>query len=315
MNEPLVTIFTPVYNHEQYLDEYFESVINQTYRNIQLILIDDASPDQSKTVIEKWLTRLEERFENFTYIPREENKGLIYNCNESLELAKGKYIYAFASDDVMFKENIREKVDYLENNKSYAMVYSDGIYGEQNNLNAKKFSAVSNHYKGEVFELLINKGCFIPAPSAMVKKSVIVEAGGYSSKYFVEDYPLWVEIAYKHEIGYINKPLIFYRMVSNSLSHSNEGFEKLIKGHEMLYEDLSLKYKIDVAEALDNLYKMSMIHYYLKDTDRFKYYRKKIVKPNKVVRLLGITHFLKIPFNTLMVAKGELKKFKILFGK
>ena len=81
MNEPLVTILTPVYNHEKYLDEYFESIISQTYKNIELVLIDDASPDSSKIVIDKWLPKLKKRFVRLIYIPRTENKGLIYNCN------------------------------------------------------------------------------------------------------------------------------------------------------------------------------------------------------------------------------------------
>ena len=62
MNDPLVTLCTPIYNHEQFLEDYFQSIIDQTYQNIRLILIDDCSTDDSPKVVERWLSRLKARF-------------------------------------------------------------------------------------------------------------------------------------------------------------------------------------------------------------------------------------------------------------
>jgi len=90
-NEPLVTISTPCYNHEKYLPDYFESIISQTYENIELIIIDNASQDNSQKIIENYLPKLK-KFARVVYIPRNKNAGLVKNCNEGLDLARGKYI-------------------------------------------------------------------------------------------------------------------------------------------------------------------------------------------------------------------------------
>ena len=151
MNDPLVTLCTPIYNHEQYLEDYFKSIINQTYQNIQLILIDDCSTDNSTKVVEKWLARLEARFNHFVYIPRKENMGLIYNCNDGLSLAEGKYICMFASDDVMLPKNIEGKVNFLENNPEYAMVYSNTYIGLEPSEKNNKYLAIKPNLFMEIF--------------------------------------------------------------------------------------------------------------------------------------------------------------------
>ena len=111
------------------------------------------------------MARLEARFNHFVYIPRKENMGLIYNCNDGLSLAEGKYICGFASDDVMLPKNIEEKVNFLENNPEYAMVYSNTYIGlEPSEKNNKFISDKTKPFYGDVFYELINYGCFIPAP-------------------------------------------------------------------------------------------------------------------------------------------------------
>ena len=273
MNNPQVTICTSIYNHEQYLDDYFESIVNQTYENIQLILIDDCSTDHSTKVVEKWMGRLEDRFNSFRYIPRTENMGLIYNCNQLISLAEGKYICLFASDDAMAAKNIEEKVKFLETNIDFGMVYSDGYFVKESDHlmsqnfegDFKKFSQSKNFYEGNILIHLIEEGNFIQAPSVLVRKEVLHEFGGYSEEYMFEDYYMWLKIAMKYEVGYITEPLVYYRQTSNSLSRKPESYTKMIGDHERLLLRLDGKYKSHIKVGLDNLYKRACKYYFKKN--------------------------------------------------
>jgi alpha-1,3-rhamnosyltransferase len=299
MNDPLVTLCTPIYNHEPFLEDYFQSIINQTYQNIQLILIDDCSTDDSTKVVERWLERLEARFNSFVYIPRKVNMGLIYNCNDGLSLAEGKYFCIFASDDVMFPKNIEEKVNFLENNPEYAMVFSNTYAGmEPSEKKIKHFSSKTNPdaFHGDIFYELINYGCFIPAPSVVSKKEIIEEVGGYDNQYAFEDYVMWIKIAHKYKIGYINEPLVFYRFSPNSLSRSAESYEKLIQSTEKLLINVQVEYGVNTEIGLENLYSFAAISFFFKNNrTKYKEYRNKLKKKHPKIILLDIFKFLKIP--------------------
>ncbi|MEK4083019.1 glycosyltransferase family 2 protein [Psychrobacillus sp. FSL K6-1415] len=307
MTEPLVTILTPVYNHEKYLDEYFESIINQTYKNIELVLIDDASTDQSIVIIEKWLPKLKERF-LLRYLARKENKGLIYNCNEGLNLANGKYMCLFASDDIMFPTNIEEKTIFLESNSEYAMVYSN-IYAGNNILDKKYINDDRRNCSSEfsLLQDLIDKGNFIPAPTAIVKREILIGIGGYNKKYYIEDYPTWLEIAKRHKVAYLNKALVFYRLSPNSLSSGEKKFKKMIDSQVQILEDFGEKYKIDIDKGLDNIYISATCYFYFNKSSYYKEYREKIVKKTPKIHLLDIFIFMKIA-PRLIIGVNELYK-------
>ena len=287
MSTPLISIFTPVYNHEIYLDDYFKSIIKQTYKNIELILIDDASTDNSLMVIEKWLPKLEKRFENLTFISRKENKGLIFNCNESIALANGKYFTGFASDDVMFESNIEEKVTYLERNPDKAMVCSDVYYGVS--LSSKKYTSHNPKiFENNIFQKLVNNGNMIYAPSVVLRKKVLEEIGGYNTKYTFEDYPTWLEITYRYEIGYIKKPLVFYRLSPNSLSRDVAKFKIMIDSHMQILLDMESMYKVDISKGINSLYTKASIFFFLNDMKFYREYRKKVTKININLTIIEI---------------------------
>src|SRR5665213_2465623 len=95
-NMPLVTAVLPVYNHERYVVESIRSILNQTYRDVELIIINDGSKDRSHEMILTIVDECEQRFVHFEYIDRE-NKGLSATLNEALKIAKGKYFTVLAS--------------------------------------------------------------------------------------------------------------------------------------------------------------------------------------------------------------------------
>lgn len=224
---PLVSIITPCYNHEKYLEEYFKSIINQKYKNIELILIDDASNDKSKEIIKNWDIRLKNRFCNYIYIDQKENKGVITNCNLGIKLAKGKYICLFASDDIMLSNNISEKIDFLEANDDYGFVYSNTKIIKNNEVQ-KKLMLKNNMPKDYILNDLLLKGNFIPALTVVIRKEALNVVGGYEEKYIAEDYQMWLKLSEKYKVGYIKKSLTIYRMHIYSLCNSNKYKNSLI---------------------------------------------------------------------------------------
>lgn len=118
-DSPLVSIVVPCYNHANYVRETIESIVNQTYKNIELVVIDDGSTDNSVEIIQKLAKNY-----NFTFIYRP-NKGLSATLNEGMNLSKGKYFCACAcaSDDLYIIDKIEKKVKFMEENPQYGMSY------------------------------------------------------------------------------------------------------------------------------------------------------------------------------------------------
>ena len=215
-NLPLVTVLIPAYNHEKYVNETLLSIINQTYNNIELIILNDGSTDNTGEVISQLGERCNKRFINFEYINRE-NKGLLNTLKEMESCISGKYFMTFASDDISLPQRIEKQVDILEKNSEYAMCYTSLKYIDHNSVILDKPHKIKHCKTGNVFKNLLYQN-FIPAPTVMMRSSVFKELNGYSSDFDFEDYPLWLKIAYKHKIIFLNQKLVHYRLHPNNMS-------------------------------------------------------------------------------------------------
>ena len=114
--QPLVSVVIPCYNHENFVQDCIKSVIDQTYENIELIIIDDGSKDGSVQKIQEMSAACQKRFTRFEFRYRP-NKGLSETLNEALEWCEGLYLSPIASDDQMLKQKIQLQVNFLEKNK------------------------------------------------------------------------------------------------------------------------------------------------------------------------------------------------------
>ncbi|HJE03286.1 MAG TPA: glycosyltransferase [Aliarcobacter thereius] len=269
-NLPLVSIVVPCYNHEKYVKETIESIINQTYKNIELIVIDDGSKDNSVQVIQE----LADKY-GFTFIHRP-NKGLSATLNEGIKLSKGKYFSAIASDDILMLEKIEKQVEFMESNPEYGMCYGKIVYFEDSIENT--FEYPNSNRQGWVFDDLLNYGCFIPAPSTFMKKEAFDTVGGYDENLWIEDWDMWLRIAQKYQVGYIDEYLAYYRKHDTNISSQSlkmykaekqilekykdyENFDNVIKNKKIVWFSLlSRKYK---KEAMN--YFMHSIKYLLVD--------------------------------------------------
>jgi alpha-1,3-rhamnosyltransferase len=218
--DKLVTVWMPAYNHEQYIQEAINSVINQTYKNIELIIINDGSPDKTDEKIMELYDKCKERFERFEYISRE-NRGLITTIKEIEQLAKGYYMSGLASDDFYAPTKIEKQVEALEKNDEYAMCYGNmiGVDKDSNIILSKHKNKYAK--SGYIFNDLLFRN-FISGPTVMIKKSVLDEIGGHESKYKIEDHPMWLKISKIYKILYLDENLVYYRDHDSNMSKNSE---------------------------------------------------------------------------------------------
>ncbi|SHL02242.1 glycosyltransferase family 2 protein [Chryseobacterium polytrichastri] len=218
----LVSIVVCSYNQGKYIKECLDSVKAQTYPNIQLIVADDASPDNSVQVFENWLS--ENNYPATTHF-HQKNTGLATVLNECIELIEGKYVKVIAADDFLHPEAIEKCVAELEKSgKDYGMVFTD-TYGIDENSNSipdiADYNSLGNINKDDFRKLLI-KGNRVAALTVLMTKEALIKTGEYKSDYLVEDYYRWLKINALYYIAYIPEKLAYYRIHGENISISKK---------------------------------------------------------------------------------------------
>ncbi|MCG9910020.1 MAG: glycosyltransferase [Flavobacteriales bacterium] len=189
---PLVSVIVPSYNHERFVEQTIHAILNQKYKNIELIVIDDGSKDKSPELLEKLSNK------HGFYYERTKNNGLPATLNYALDKCKGKYICFCASDDVWLNNKIEIQVNFHENNRDVYLSFgkADILQNDDTaefNLPGKIPDKIE--YKELTFKnfLLLESG--VSPLTAMFKKEVFEIVGKYDTRYKIEDYYMWLKIS------------------------------------------------------------------------------------------------------------------------
>jgi len=234
ISQPLVTIGIPFYNAEKYIKCAILSVINQTYNNWELILINDGSTDKS---VEIALAFQDKRI---NIINDGLNRGLIYRLNQLIKLSNGYYFARMDADDIMLPKRIEKQISYLLNNEKIdvlgTLAYS---IDEKNNIIGKR---------GNIMQLLsfkraIEENIFIH-PSVVGKKKWFLENLYDSSMERMEDMELWIRTFNNSIFQVLDDPLIYYREVGGT---QTKKFLQTSKGLRKLYNFLHFRKKINLV--------------------------------------------------------------------
>jgi glycosyltransferase involved in cell wall biosynthesis len=217
MSQPLVTVVCLCYNHGRFVKEAIESVLNQTYSNVELIVVDDASTDNSREVITKTI----EGHPRVAFIPLDKNQGNCRAFNKGWRMAKGEFVIDLAADDVLLPVRIERGVrEFLSNDNRVGVQFSDAEIidetGGHLGFHSDRFPH-NNIPKGDIYKELIKK-YFICSPTMMFKKSVLDQLGGYDEQLAYEDFDFWIRSARSFHYVYIPEVLVKRRIVKNSLS-------------------------------------------------------------------------------------------------
>lgn len=252
MPTPLVSVVCLCYNHARFVEEALNSVINQTYRSVELIVVDDASSDESVSIIKQVIGKHSE----IKLIRLKENVGNCKAFNIGLKECVGKYVIDFATDDVMVSSRIAKQVDFFESlNDKVGVVFTDATYMDSSNqfikhhfdyLFSKKL--LSHIPEGEVFRDVLTT-YFIPSPTMMIRKSILDLIQGYDEGLSYEDFDFWVRSSKVCEYRFLNERLTKIRKTENSMS---SGWYK--KGDKQLYSTyLICKKAVSLCDGKDDL--------------------------------------------------------------
>ena len=201
---PLVTVAIPIYNAGVYLDLAICSVLNQTFQNFELLLINDGSTDNSVDIMQKYAS-----YPNVHLVNDGVNKGLVYRLNESIHLAKGKYYARMDADDIMHPDRLQRQVDYMEQHVNVDVLGTGCYIIDLNNKITGERSVSNNSWSVK----LLAKGSRFVHPSVMGKTSWFVINQYDESWTRAEDYYLWVSTVSKSVFHNLDESLLFYREV------------------------------------------------------------------------------------------------------
>lgn len=258
---PLVTVICLSYNHEKFVVEALNSVLQQKYSPVELIVVDDCSTDKSASIIDNWCLQQN----NITFIKNEQNSGNTKSFNKALKIASGDYIIDLAADDVLTFDGIELQVAAFKQStfKNLGIVYGNAeIINENGSFNSYYFpvnankNVIKKRQAGAVYASVLTSGDSICSVSAMIKKNVYDDLNGYDETLHYEDLDFWIRAARVYEFDFIDAVLIKKRIVSNSLSSHfykknnkiNESTYKILKKAFLLnqtkVEDLALQKRI-----------------------------------------------------------------------
>jgi len=223
---PLVTIGIPNYNYANYIIDSINSVLNQTYPNIELIIVDDFSKDNSVAVIDQFIHTYQ-GYIKIKFIRNKVNGGLTKVCNQILEAAKGKYFQTLDADDLLLPDKIGKQVKLMEVKEDVAIVYSNvAVIDEKGSVISEDYLYrvgydKNNMPQDNVFEKLFYFN-FIPLPSVLVNTNYARHVGGFDENLQVQDYYLWLKLAEQYNVVFMNEQTALYRVHEASMSNSNK---------------------------------------------------------------------------------------------
>ncbi len=206
---PLVTVIVPCYNHEKYVETCLDSIFRQTYKNIEVIVVDDCSPDNSAEVIKQ----LQKKYD-FTFIEHKENWGLAKTLNDVIyNHAHGKYIKCIASDDYLTDDCVEVLTTEIEKlGNDYAFVYGKAQlfkYNDVTKINQAN-GIIGRH--ATFINLYCQRENLIPAMSVLFNKDKFILSGGFDLYSYIEDFYMWLTLSSKYKFLFVDKVVANYRV-------------------------------------------------------------------------------------------------------
>lgn len=232
---PLVSIVIITYNSGEYILETLNSAYQQTYANIELVVTDDCSADNTIEIVQDWASSHSSRFVNVRVVKTHQNIGLAGNCNRGLRETKGEWVKFIAGDDILERsaiENYMATLPTLSSNvallhglvQKFIAINGANIFTDIWPLDTKTNIFYSNTLSNSEILSIMLDGNRIAAPSIIYKKETLDRVGGFDERYpFMEDYPLHIKLLkHGYDMTFIDKIVAYYRMSESSISHQNK---------------------------------------------------------------------------------------------
>jgi len=248
VNQLLVSVIVITYNNSNHIIETLDSIRSQTYHNIELIVTDDCSKDNTVENSKIWIKMNRDRFYDVKHIIVNKNTGIATNCNRGLNAANGEWIKIIAGDDTLTVDAIESFISFIcirNDNENYFIHSSMNYYSNEirdhflihTDDRSKSIFNHKNINSSQQFKLLL-RGVNIGAPSTFYKKSMLVDVGGFDEAMPFEDWPIYLKLALKgYKALYLPKTTANYRLTDSSF-YNNKFREKFIFNPFFIHEYL-----------------------------------------------------------------------------
>lgn len=230
---PLVSIIVVTYNSSKFIEETLQSIVAQTWQELELIITDDGSKDNTVAICEDWLSKNKSRFVRTQLISVPTNTGIAANCNRGLQAAKGDWIHFCAGDDAFLPGCIADNMDYVNEQPearivfSYCRKYAE-TFEEQNFLGLMPGSSPVNIITDTItaesqYKLLLLSDRITFTPSSFIHRETQLEVGGFNEKVKLqEDYPMWLSLTKAgYKLHFMEKETVKYRQHATATNNMN----------------------------------------------------------------------------------------------
>jgi glycosyltransferase involved in cell wall biosynthesis len=211
MPSPLVSVILPVYNRATWIARAIDSVLAQSYRNFELIVVDDGSTDDTRAVLDRYRDRIT--------IVTQENRGAYVARNHALRIARGELIAFIDSDDAWLPNRLADQIPLFAR-PTVGLVFGDAVHMSADlELTKRTCFLVSPPRRGRVAAEFARAN-FVPTTTVTVRRSCLDEAGGFSEQNALSaDYLMWFRIALRHDIDYVDHVVAHYTVHPAGISY------------------------------------------------------------------------------------------------
>ena len=279
----LISVIVVSYNSKDYILECLESIYNQTYQNIELIITDDSSKDETLDIVREWTDKTHDRFLKMAILSSEINTGVSGNCNRGIFAAHGKWVKLIAADDILLPTCLSDSLRFAEGDPLCKVLFSDSIpfrkhIGDVVYKNSKRglyFWDESKTANDQLMMLLrfnriIASGCFM-------QLEIIKNLGGFDESIpNVEDIPMWIKMTHQgYKLYHLNSSLTGYRLRDDSLTGNTVKYNHISINQVKQYILISEKYRLPLSRGINAI--INKVDYYLTKR-KIMYYNKSALK-------------------------------------
>ena len=269
MNEyPLISVLVPAYNHDKYVKETLNSIVEDEYPNKELIIINDGSTDNTNSIIEEWIKTQKDKI-SITYKSRS-NKGVTKTLNDLIDLSSGEYILFIHSDDYLLPDGIMKRYNYLQNHTEKLAVFADCIIINKDDnkihesgLSDLYFANKKKYINAESLKKEIITNWSVPGGTIMVKKSAY-DFFRYNEDFIIEDLDFYLFFASQNLIGFLDEKVSAYRVHGENTCMRDENWirvkKNIINSYKRNLKHYDFKFKLWIVLKILLNYKPLIAH-------------------------------------------------------
>ncbi|WP_413533358.1 glycosyltransferase family 2 protein [Empedobacter brevis] len=320
--EPEISVILPAYNASKYINEAIDSILIQSFKNFELIVINDGSIDETEEIVKSYTDS------RIRYILNESNLGLIDTLNKGINLSKGKYIARMDADDISEYNRLELQYNFLENNDEYIICSSSRLEFSDNITDNHKSYLPESDLQIRVYSIFSTP---FTHPSVMFRKNIFINNGLYYSHEFkyAEDYELWVRSLQYGKGFNFNTPLLRYRNTPNSQTSVGESNidlrKKVISSIQLkalklntdivlLEKDINFLYILSLSQKIRtidfNEYNLYYINNFFSNLEKELINKKGYIK-NDILKIFGKRYLKIIIFNIRKLKLSDIKFINI----